>query len=473
MKNLNLVFAFCALHSFLLAQSPGFEQILYTNACGDYSMPNSAMGYTSDGGYLIAAGLPYSGLDETFDAAVFRLSAQGDTIWTRTYGSPVYPEVIRHILPLSDGNYLLSGSKIDSTGTMFIWLLKINPLGDVVWEKEVDPGWIYGWPTAVFELGNGALVFAGNSVDQTFYQSAFLLQLSADADFIFIKYYDNFSDYYDVSVLRNDAGDFFYAGIKSDASFNDRFSLTKIDSHGNPLWSKTYYTFPDLAFGSNPKLSFAPNGGFYLTGTDLDFDQIASVGVVFRLQANGSQVWKKYFYGAINTDIVFYNSLATDDGGVLVLNETQQLVKYLPNGDTSYTFDLHPYLADSAFVYNMFRAHDGSPLLVGNVYPRRVYIRKLPEPLFTPTLEPQLEIGALEVFPNPCTDRFYLKLEDPELPADLPVQLLDASGKLLREYTLSKGATVQGFELKNYPPGQYQVRVQTGRKIWLAQVLKM
>jgi len=58
----------------------------------------------------------------------------GQTYWNRTYGNSSY---LRQILATPDGNFLLAGGEYPcDTGNGRIWLVKIRPNGDTLWQKS-------------------------------------------------------------------------------------------------------------------------------------------------------------------------------------------------------------------------------------------------------------------------------------------------------------------------------------------------
>ncbi|MFH1862580.1 MAG: hypothetical protein ABH878_07170 [bacterium] len=79
---------------------------------------------TEDGGYLLAGRTKSFGAGAT-DAWLVKLDAQGDSLWSRTFGGSREDEV-RSIVQAADGSYLLTGLTSSSgAGGSDVWLMRI------------------------------------------------------------------------------------------------------------------------------------------------------------------------------------------------------------------------------------------------------------------------------------------------------------------------------------------------------------
>lgn len=114
---------------------------------------------SGDGGYiLVGFTSPYGAGSE--DVYVIKTDANGDTIWTRTYGG-INVDVGRSVCQTNDGGYLICGyTKSFGAGKDDIYLLKINSDGDTLWTK------VYGNTRmevgrSVIETLDGKIVIAG------------------------------------------------------------------------------------------------------------------------------------------------------------------------------------------------------------------------------------------------------------------------------------------------------------------------
>ena len=120
--------------------------LLKTDEVGDTLWTRTYGGYgddrgrsvlqNQDGGYIIC-GNSGSYSPGMYDVYIIRTDADGDTLWTRTYGRFNGDSGIS-IQPTTDGGYIIAGlyDKIQSfTGD--VWVIKIDADGDSIWSRTV------------------------------------------------------------------------------------------------------------------------------------------------------------------------------------------------------------------------------------------------------------------------------------------------------------------------------------------------
>ncbi|MFN7421092.1 MAG: T9SS C-terminal target domain-containing protein, partial [Flavobacterium sp.] len=132
---------------------------------------------TADGGFLIVG---YSDSDSSGDKTensrgfqdfwVVKLDANGAVLWDKTIGG-TGNDIASKIIPLSDGNFLITGystSSIsgekneNSRGGHDFWILKINPFGNIIWQKTLG-GNGFDAPYCAVEFNADAYVIGGES----------------------------------------------------------------------------------------------------------------------------------------------------------------------------------------------------------------------------------------------------------------------------------------------------------------------
>lgn len=94
-------------------------------------------------GYMLT-GMTMSSGAGSFDLWLIKTDASGNMLWSKTYGGQYY-ELGCTGNVCSDGNYILCGT-CDYTGAdAAVWLIKINPAGEILWDhkyggSQVDNG---------------------------------------------------------------------------------------------------------------------------------------------------------------------------------------------------------------------------------------------------------------------------------------------------------------------------------------------
>ncbi len=89
---------------------------------------------TADGGFMIVGATESYGAG-SYDVYVIKTDANGDTVWTRTFGDPNFEEG-RGITPTHDGQYMIAGYHV--VVNTDAWLIKIQENGDTLW--TTSPG---------------------------------------------------------------------------------------------------------------------------------------------------------------------------------------------------------------------------------------------------------------------------------------------------------------------------------------------
>ncbi len=102
---------------------------------------------TEDNGFLIAGSSDSSDVDisgnkGTYDFWLIKITATGEMVWEKSYGGSQIDEAWG-IVSSGDGNYVMVGSSrssdndvSQSKGAADVWVVKINPSGDMIWEKS-------------------------------------------------------------------------------------------------------------------------------------------------------------------------------------------------------------------------------------------------------------------------------------------------------------------------------------------------
>ena len=192
--------------------------LLKTNSIGDtlwtktFSGNGVDFGYsvqqTTDGGYIIA-GETWSFGAGSIDAYLIKTNSNGDTLWTKTFGT-ANGDGAREVRQTTDGGYIICGL---SNGD--IKLIKTNASGNLVWQQNFG----------------GINLDIGNSVKQT-----------NDGGYIITGYIQRFDT--GIGIWINEA------------------HLIKTNSVGTQLWDRNYGTVGTEGFS----VQQTTDGGYIATG---------------------------------------------------------------------------------------------------------------------------------------------------------------------------------------------------------------
>lgn len=135
---------------------------LWTRTYGTDELDEKALAIerTADNGFILVGSAEVGGGDHA--ARLVRTDASGDTLWTRTYNPGEDWDETRSVSLTTDGGYILSGySKSVGAGGADMWLLRLDQLGDTIWTRTFG-GTEYDHGYSVVETDSG-FVCVGNS----------------------------------------------------------------------------------------------------------------------------------------------------------------------------------------------------------------------------------------------------------------------------------------------------------------------
>jgi len=268
--------------------------------------------------------------------AILVLGLNLNAQWAKTYGGSEddYPN---SILQTSDGGYIIFGSTESfgfSNRYSDIWILKLNSLGDIEWQKTYGDHW--GNPAySIQKTTDGGYIFA--------------CHMPATSDFAFIKLSSNGdiewkNIYGDNSVNRSYSfqqtvdGGYIVASTdwSSDLQMCD-VSVLKLFFDGTVEWSKTYAGSGDERLFS---IQQTFDGGYIVASYTNSYGAGSSDIWILKLASDGNIEWEKTYGGSQDEEASFIQQ--TIDGGYIVAGYTKTygvgerdilILKFFPNGD--------------------------------------------------------------------------------------------------------------------------------------------
>ena len=131
-KTLIHIYSFLLLTSYFSLIYAQVPDTLWTRTYGgvDWDEGHSVQ-QTADGGYIVT-GYTYSFGAGGIDVYLIRTDANGDSIWTRTYGSA--DDGGWSVQQTTDGGYIIAGATY-SFGNDDVYLIRTDTNGDTMWTK--------------------------------------------------------------------------------------------------------------------------------------------------------------------------------------------------------------------------------------------------------------------------------------------------------------------------------------------------
>jgi PKD repeat protein len=114
---------------------------------------------TLDGNFLAVGN---SNTGSPMDMYAIKISADGNKLWANNYGHPFY-DYANSVCALDDGGFLICGAaKVYETGKNDIYLIKIDSLGNKLWEEQFG-GSGNDWGSVICKTRDGGFVMVGRT----------------------------------------------------------------------------------------------------------------------------------------------------------------------------------------------------------------------------------------------------------------------------------------------------------------------
>ena len=161
----------------ILKLSPN-GNIEWQKTYGDDSVNAScSIQQTNDGGYIVAG---YTIVSNTHDMWVLKLSSSGNIEWQKTYGGNKVDSAIS-IRQTNDGGYIVAGfTESFGAGGKDIWILKLNPDGEIEWQKTYG-SYYNDVATSIQQTNDGGYIIGGST------ENVFIRGIYGKANFLILK----------------------------------------------------------------------------------------------------------------------------------------------------------------------------------------------------------------------------------------------------------------------------------------------
>ncbi len=269
---------------------------------------------TVDDGIVIAGQNLVSGTRKAF---VVKLSNRLELLWSKTLDGSSNPTTneFYEISNDTDGNIVLCGQDVTSTGR-FGNLVKLNnSTGNVIWavgkaQRSSTLGISY---RSLKKTPDGSWIIAATEANSGSSPAAYkpaLIKLDANGNLLWAKLlstYTSGTNEGDLVINTPDGGYIMTYQSNQVSVGGEDIGITKFDASGTPVWSKTYGTAGDeRAYG----IGNAPDGsGFYISFAATDMAGVGSSRdiMIAKLNYSGTVLWSK-IYGSAGKETKGYRT---------------------------------------------------------------------------------------------------------------------------------------------------------------------
>lgn len=237
---------------------------------------------TSDNGCIIAGSTSSYGAGAD-DLYLIRTDANGDTLWTRTYGGAA-EEVANAVRPTPDGGFIVAGfTGSFGVGYYSLYAIRTDANGDTLWSAtyggvQADIG--YGVETTL----DGGLVFVGGTANGGYYDT-YLVKTDPNGGVEWERSYGGANNDCGYSVRSTADGGYFIAGT-TDSYGHGKIDMQviKTDPLGFVEWEDTYGgSRSDFCRGA-----IVDDESYYLVGYSYSYSVGGSDVYLVKISAQGA-----------------------------------------------------------------------------------------------------------------------------------------------------------------------------------------
>jgi hypothetical protein len=283
---------------------------------------------------------------------VLKINERGDSLWLKDYHlTPIWTSLYGIIL-LKDNNFLLSGhtTSFKKVGTDYkeqpwnIALIKIDSLGNVIWQKEiVEYKYALGLTSnAIVELPNEDFLIAGRSVSYSAGENhdiaPIVLRVDKNGNLKWLKRYGELGkDDAFIKMTATKDNKFLLSGgynIPPTTNFRGSFFM-KVDENGDIIWKKNYQSEIE-------SMSFYGGHTQNIDGT------ITTSGVVIKdftmgiaqFDSTGNFKWFRKYDIHPQSDEIMNGIISTLDGGFAFFGHGKSKIR---QNDQAFLFKVDGY----------------------------------------------------------------------------------------------------------------------------------
>ena len=286
-----------------------------------------SMVQTIDGGFVLAGETTSFGAGEE-DFWLLKTDANGDSLWSQTYGGSE-SDRCQAMVQTIDGGFALAGQTWSSgAGEWDFWLVRTDANGDSLWSRTYG-GSRFDVCNALIETPDGGFALAGHTSSfGSGYQDFWLVKTDENGDSLWSRTFGGEHREACQSIVQNTDGGFLLAGCTGTiGSGNLDFWLIRTDANGNSLWSRTFG-------GDNSETCYSilrtADDEFLLSGDTRSFGAGSYDYWLVLTNENGDSLGSKTFGDTRNDQSS--SMIQTADGGFVLAGTTE----YPSSGSTDF-----------------------------------------------------------------------------------------------------------------------------------------
>ena len=462
---LKLIIIICAFNLQLNAQTY-FNRLYDYNGTQNYNNAASSLIELYNGDFFIG-GVKFL---SNFGALHFiRINSHGDTVLVKRFPkiNCAYSTAIGNsLIRCFDGNLVIAGAYTDSNSTHpDAILIKLTENGDTLWTKTYG-GANFDNANTVSQTPDSGFVLMG--VTQSFSigpaSDFYLIKTDKDGNFQWQRTYGTTATEECLSGQITLDGGFILSGHQ-----NNQFHVVKTDNVGNMQWQQTYAGTSGSSFIKQlTDSSYILTGGKVVTG-------FAGEAYMIKINKTGGIIWQNHYGSASVNDWFYTIPIILSDGSMVIGGQQMlgsqplgMLVKTDGAGNQQWLRTYYANANNANYVYDVKHTSDNGFILTGsgNLTGQDAWVVKVDSNgceyagCNVGIEELRVDGGEIEIYPNPATNEITLATNQQLKTIHIYNVLGEEVLKLERIATSEKAIDISAWNA-----GVYFVEVETEKGI--------
>ena len=243
------------------------------------------------------------------DLLLLKFDSRGNLLWSKRRGNNDYDFGLG-VDTDSVGNVYVVGGTTVLGGSTFLWLMKYDSDGKLLWEKtENRSSYDLGYDVAVAEDGS---VYVVGSTGKPGSEDLWLLKYDFDGKKLWDGSAGVDGNDYGMAVSIGPEGYIYVSGI-TNAHGSEDLWLLKFDSEGNLIWD---IVEGGEGFDQGRDIAIAPNGDLYVVGPTSKLREYDDLWLL-KYNSEGELIWERVFGEELSEN--GFGVTVAEDGSVYVV----------------------------------------------------------------------------------------------------------------------------------------------------------
>lgn len=273
--------------------------------CNDFSVLPLSMLQDIDGNYILV-GRAFNNFPNSSGYAI-KVASGGIILWEKIYSGP-FTQFFNSVAQLNDGNYIATGSYFYSnfSGDEYIWVVKLNKDGEIIWQKALGKVGVQSDGNSVFATKDGGFIVAGTAV----VEGKLVTKVYKFSSTNNLEWNKTFNIGTAHSIIQTKDGGYAISGASLiQDSLNTNAFILRLNSKGDIMWKKVYDEYEIYVL---LKSSIIENSNCNLT--------LAAKSLLMQVDCSGNIIWASQNDEYVLNSVVEVSENSLGIAGSLIVN---------------------------------------------------------------------------------------------------------------------------------------------------------